>query len=224
MTTTRIGPLPVQRWGRALLGPTHVTVIVTVAWAVVCLLAAQRITPAALARALPSERAGSGRSRLRRVRRWWTGPPLDHVLVSPALLRSTLGLLPPGQAVVVALDTPGAVGSLAGRRGGRRPHPAHWLGSAPVSLAQRPVPPHHRGPSPAAPGRRPGRASLGPRRRPGFSECAALYPPPAPRDRVQCAAPLARLGDRGGGLCDGLGSVGGWTLGRGAPGDRHDGA
>lgn len=105
MTTTQIGYLPVQRWVRALLGPTHVTVIVTIAWAVVCLLAAQRLTPAALARALPSERAGSSRSRLRRVRRWWTGPPLDQVLVSPALIRSALALLPPGQAVVVALDT-----------------------------------------------------------------------------------------------------------------------
>lgn len=105
MTTTQIGYRPVHRWVQTMLGSTHVTVIVTVAWAVLCLLAAQRITPAALARALPSERAGSGRSCLRRVRRWWTGPPLDQVQVSPALIRTALTLLPPGQVVVVALDT-----------------------------------------------------------------------------------------------------------------------
>lgn len=105
MTTAQIGSRPVQRWVQTMLGSTQVTVIVTVTWAVLCLLAAQRITPAALARALPSEHAGSGRSCLRRVRRWWTGPPLDQVVVSPALIRSALALLPPGQAVVVALDT-----------------------------------------------------------------------------------------------------------------------
>jgi hypothetical protein len=105
MTTAQIGYRPVHRWVQTMLGSTHLTVIVTIAWAVLCLLAAQRITPAALARALPSERAGSGRSCLRRVRRWWTGPPQDQVLVSPALIRNALALVVPGQAVVVALDT-----------------------------------------------------------------------------------------------------------------------
>jgi hypothetical protein len=78
---------------------------VTVAWAVLCLLVAQRVTPAALARALPGEHAGSGRSCLRRVRRWWSGPVLDQTIISPALLRLALTLLPSGHAVVVALDT-----------------------------------------------------------------------------------------------------------------------
>ena len=105
MTTAQIGYGPVHRWVQTMLGSMHVTVIVTVTWAVLCLLAAQRLTPAALARALPSERAGSGRSCLRRVRRWWTGPPLDQIQVSPALIRHALALLAPGQAVVVALDT-----------------------------------------------------------------------------------------------------------------------
>lgn len=105
MTTAQRGYAPVHRWVTTFLGQTHTTVIVTITWAVLCLLAAQRLTPAALARAVPSERAGSGRSCLRRVRRWWTGPPLDHVLVSPALIRSALARLPPGQTVVVALDT-----------------------------------------------------------------------------------------------------------------------
>ena len=75
------------------------------AWALLCLLVAQRVTPAALARALPSEQAGSGRSRLRRVRRWWSGPPLELALISPALIRLALSVLVGAQSVVVALDT-----------------------------------------------------------------------------------------------------------------------
>jgi hypothetical protein len=77
----------------------------TVAWAVLCLLLAQRVTPAALARALPAEQAGRARARLTRVRRWWTGPPLDQTMVSPQLIHAALALLPPSQSVVVALDT-----------------------------------------------------------------------------------------------------------------------
>jgi hypothetical protein len=63
-----------------VLGHTHTTVVATVAWAVLCLLVAQRATSAALARALPAEQAGSGRSCLRRVRRWWCGPALNQAL------------------------------------------------------------------------------------------------------------------------------------------------
>jgi len=37
---------------------------------------AQYLRPAALARAIRSQEAGSGRSRLRQVRRWWHGPAL----------------------------------------------------------------------------------------------------------------------------------------------------
>lgn len=77
----------------------------TVTWAVLCVLVAQRVTPAALARALPAEHAGTGRSCLRRVRRWWSGPPLDQTLVSPALIREACTLLAADQPVVVALDT-----------------------------------------------------------------------------------------------------------------------
>src|SRR5262249_46294483 len=84
---------------------THGTVVVTSAWAVLCLLVAQRVTSAALARALPAEHAGSGRSCLRRVRRWWSGPALDQVLMSPALIRLALPLLARDQSVVVALGT-----------------------------------------------------------------------------------------------------------------------
>ena len=62
MTTAQVGYAPIYRWVKHVLGMTHSTVVVTVAWAVLCLLVAQRITPAALARALPSEHAGSGRS------------------------------------------------------------------------------------------------------------------------------------------------------------------
>ncbi len=90
MTTAQVGYLPVHRWVKHVLGSTHPTVVVTVAWAVLCLLVAQRATSAALARALPAEQAGSGRSCLRRVRRWWCGPALDQATVSPALIRLAL--------------------------------------------------------------------------------------------------------------------------------------
>lgn len=105
MTTAQVGYLPVHRWVKHVLGSTHTTVVVTVAWAVLCLLAAQRVTAAALARALPAEHAGSGRSCLRRVRRWWSGPALDQATISPALIRLALTLLAAAQPVVVALDT-----------------------------------------------------------------------------------------------------------------------
>jgi len=105
MTTAQVGYTPVHRWVKDVLGSTHTTVVVTVAWAVLCLLVAQRVTSAPLARALPATPAGSGRARLRRVRRWWSGPPLDQVTISPALIRLALVLLGATQSVVVALDT-----------------------------------------------------------------------------------------------------------------------
>jgi hypothetical protein len=105
MTTAQVGYAPVHRWVKHVLGSMHATVVVTVAWAVLCLLVARRVTPAALARALPGEHAGSGRSRLRRVRRWWSGPALNQAIISPALIRLALPLLAGEQSVVVALDT-----------------------------------------------------------------------------------------------------------------------
>jgi hypothetical protein len=105
MTTAQVGYAPVHRWVKYVLGSMHTTVVVTVAWTVLCLLVAQRVTPAALARALPGECAGSGRSRLRRVRRWWRGPPLNQTIISPALIRLALPLLAGEPSVVVALDT-----------------------------------------------------------------------------------------------------------------------
>ena len=88
-----------------MLGATHTTVVVTITWAVLCLLLAQQATPAALARALPAEQAGSGRSCLRRVRRWWAGPPLDQVTISRQLVEQALACLPAGAPIRVALDT-----------------------------------------------------------------------------------------------------------------------
>jgi hypothetical protein len=105
MTTAQVGYTPVHRWVKHVLGTTHTTVVVTIAWAVLCLLVAQRVTSAALARAVPAEHAGSGRSCLRRVRRWWSGPALDQVLMSPALISLALPLRAGDQSVVVALDT-----------------------------------------------------------------------------------------------------------------------
>jgi hypothetical protein len=86
MTTAQGGYAHVHRWVKHVLGSTHTTIVVTVAWAVLCLLVAQRVTSAALARALPAHQAGSGRSCLRRVRRWWRGPALDQATISPALI------------------------------------------------------------------------------------------------------------------------------------------
>src|SRR5262249_31818302 len=105
MTTSAVGYEQVRAWVAVMLGQTHATVVRTTAWIVLCLLVAQRVTAAALARALPADQAGRGRARLTRVRRWWTGPPLDQTVVSPQLIQAALLLLPPGQPVVVALDT-----------------------------------------------------------------------------------------------------------------------
>jgi uncharacterized membrane protein (DUF2068 family) len=85
---------------KQVLGRMHTTVVIRVTWAVLCLLGAQRVTSATLARALPAEQAGSGQSRLRRVRRWWPEPALDQALISPALIRLTLTLLAAAQPVV----------------------------------------------------------------------------------------------------------------------------
>src|SRR6516162_5151182 len=105
MTTAQVGYPPVYRWVKQVLGETHPTVVATAAWAVLCLLVAQRVTSAALARALPAEQAGSGRSCLRRVRRWGRGPALDQATIRPALIRLALALLTVSHPVVVALDT-----------------------------------------------------------------------------------------------------------------------
>jgi hypothetical protein len=104
MTTVQVGYGPVHRWVKEVLGSTHTTAIITIAWAVLCLLVAQRVTSAALARALPAEQAGSGRSCLRRVRRWWQGPVLEQATISPALIRLALTLVAAAQPIV-ALDT-----------------------------------------------------------------------------------------------------------------------
>jgi hypothetical protein len=105
MTASGVGYERVQEGVKAMAGRTPATVVQTIAWAVLCVLVAQRVTPAALARALPMAQSGHARARLTRVRRWWTGPPLDQVVVSPQLIQVALALLPPGQSVVVALDT-----------------------------------------------------------------------------------------------------------------------
>ena len=105
MTTAAVGYEPVYAWVKQVVGQTHRTVGRTVAWAVLCIVVAQRVTPAALARALPQEQAGSGRSCLRRVRRWWQGPTVEQVEISPQLIRQALGGQRPPQSVIVAMDT-----------------------------------------------------------------------------------------------------------------------
>ena len=105
MTTAAVGYEPVYTWVKEGIGGAHKTVGRTVAWVVLCIVAAQRVTPAALARALPHELAGSGRSCLRRIRRWWQGPALGQAEISPQLIRQALRVQPSSQAVVVAMDT-----------------------------------------------------------------------------------------------------------------------
>jgi hypothetical protein len=105
MTASAVGYEPVQEWGKTMLGRTPATVGQTIAWAVLCVLLAQRVTPAALACALPAERAGRARARLTRVRRWWAGLPLAQTMVRSQLLQAALLLLPSGQPVVVPRDT-----------------------------------------------------------------------------------------------------------------------
>jgi hypothetical protein len=119
----------VQGWVKQMLGRTHTTVRRTITWAVLCVLLAQRGTSAALARALPAEHAGSARARLTRVRRWWKGPVLGQAEVRPQLIAAARALLAPGQAIVVALDTP-RLGPwevwLAGIVVAGRPAPIGW--------------------------------------------------------------------------------------------------
>ena len=105
MTTAAVGYEPVYAWVKQVGGQAHRTVGRTVAWAVLGIVVAQRVTPAARARALPHEQAGSGRSCLRRVRRWWQGPALAQVEISPQLIRQALRVQSASQAIVVAMDT-----------------------------------------------------------------------------------------------------------------------
>jgi hypothetical protein len=105
MTASAIGYSNVLGWVKTRLPGRHVTMVRTAAWVVLCILVAQRVTPAALARAIPAEESGSGRTRLRRVGRWWQGPELDLGEVTPRLIRAALALLPKGELVVVATDT-----------------------------------------------------------------------------------------------------------------------
>lgn len=105
MTASQIGYGNVGTWVKSYLKGTHRTVVSTVAWVVLCLLVAQRLNPASLARAIPAEAPGSGRSRLRRVRRCWDGPALPQDTLTARLVRAALALLPSAAQVIVALDT-----------------------------------------------------------------------------------------------------------------------
>jgi hypothetical protein len=105
MTASSIGYDKVLGWVNARLGSSHLTVVRTFGWIVLCIIVAQRVTPAALARAIPAEESGSARTRLRRVARWWQGPELDLGKVTPLLIRTALALLPKGETIVVAMDT-----------------------------------------------------------------------------------------------------------------------
>jgi hypothetical protein len=104
MTASAVGYERVQE-SRPWEGKTHATVMRPIPGAVLCVLLTQRVMPVALARALPIEQGGRARARLPRGRCWWIGPPLDQVIVSSQLTQVVFVPLPPGQSVVVALDT-----------------------------------------------------------------------------------------------------------------------
>lgn len=104
MTASAIGYDHIETWIKGYVGPIHRTVLHTITWIVLCVLVAQRLTPAALARAIPASEPGSGRSRLRRVQRWWQGPELDVGRVAPHLIQAALAQINT-EEVLVALDT-----------------------------------------------------------------------------------------------------------------------
>ncbi|HVA89132.1 MAG TPA: transposase [Chloroflexota bacterium] len=105
MTASQVDYGNVHAWVKSFLNGTHRTVLSTVAWVILCLLVAQRLNPAALARAIPAEEPGSGRSRLRRAQRWWSGPDLSRETLTPRLIRAALALLPTSGVIITALDT-----------------------------------------------------------------------------------------------------------------------
>lgn len=110
MTASQIGYAPVSHWVKHILDGQHRTTIRTAAWIVLCLLAAQCLSPAALARAIPSDEPGTGRNRLRRVQRWWQGPALEQGLIMPRLIRAGIALLAGEDELLIALDTTRAGG------------------------------------------------------------------------------------------------------------------
>ncbi len=105
MTASQIGYGNVHTWVKSFLPRAHGTVVKTVAFVILCLLVAQRLNPAALARAIPFEEECTARNRLRRMNRCWYGPDLPHDTLTPRLVRAAQALLPPDAPVVVALDT-----------------------------------------------------------------------------------------------------------------------
>ena len=161
MTTAQVGYAPVHRWVKHVLGDTHTTVVVTVAWAVLCLLVAQRVTSGRSGPCLTG-RAG----RLRPV-----VPPAGATLVARAGARSghdQSRVDPPGAHARgggparrgTGHDPARALGSLVGGHRRRWSHAPHRLGGHPVSLAQGALPGHDAGAHPAAAAGLPGRRAL----------------------------------------------------------------
>jgi len=105
MTASQVGYDKVLRWVKCYLAGFHVTVVLTVAWVVLCIIVAQQVNPATLSRAIPADESGAARSRLRRVRRWWHGPELDVGKLAPRLIRTALAMLPRELRLIIAVDT-----------------------------------------------------------------------------------------------------------------------
>jgi hypothetical protein len=141
--TASVGYEQVRAWVEVMRGQTHATVVRTTAWTVLCVLMAQRVTAAALARALPADQGGEwscaaapgtalvGRTAVGANGRQSTADPgRAHAPTPRTALRG-------GRA---RYDAPWAVGSLAGRDRRTGPYRPHRVGCHPLPVAQRPVP------------------------------------------------------------------------------------
>ena len=95
MTATEVGYEHVRTGVKVRPQQTPATVVQAIAWAILCIVVAQRVTPAALARAVPAAQRGSGRARVTRVRRWWMGPSVGQAVVSPYLIAGSCPRIPP---------------------------------------------------------------------------------------------------------------------------------
>jgi hypothetical protein len=155
MTTAQVGYAPVHRWVKYVLGRTHTTVVVTVAWAVV-------VSP----RGATRHCGRSGSCLTSRARWFWSVvPAAGAALVARAGARSggdQSSADPPGSHAPgsgsargggAGHDPARALGRLVGGHRHRWSHAPHRLGRHPLSLAPGTLPGHDAGAHPAASGR-----------------------------------------------------------------------
>lgn len=101
------GPLypAVWSWLNALAYPAARPVRRALARRLTALLVAQRLTPAALMRALPSASPVPARTRYAAVAEFWDHPALQAAALTPVLVPAALALVRPTDAPVLVLDS-----------------------------------------------------------------------------------------------------------------------